>query len=506
MNLLKPERLPPSNMEEASLSSTLQRLFPILAITAFGFILRLVKVDSSFWYDEGYTGYLSTQSLGDLLHFTTKEDIQSPLYYLTVWFWAQIFPTDWGIRLFSVLIGVISIPLLYSLASKMFNRQVGLVASAFLALSPFHLNYSIEARPYSLYILFGIAALWFLVIALESNKNLNGWWLCYSFTATLMLYIHHIGAMVFMGMVAFHFCLIWPMDRKRFFQWIGFSTVPVVLFLPWISVVLSQIGMSKDILRWIPKTNLATFLKMMIRYIYFLPYDRPGLIIIALWIMPHLVLLGLAPLISESASRKKVIALTAFAVVPITVVTIYSCFVQPIFVTRYLAPVVITLMILPAIPVVSLKKTRWHSVLVLITVLALILPFINCLHYIKLPRTVNWRGAAKEIKQNMKDDDIILVFPKGALYVFNFYFQDNEGSVVKTINDSADFNSLDFEFLKGRRRLWIIRNQVLNGDATLKVVNWFDQKYNIIMKDNQFKWLDIILVNLTPKSEPAINE
>jgi uncharacterized membrane protein len=506
MNLQIPKWLLRSKAEETSLSSTIRRIFPLLAITTLGLVLRLVKIDSSFWYDEGYTGFLTRQSLSDVLYFVTKEDIQSPLYYLIVWFWATIFSTDWGIRLFSLLIGVISIPLLFSLASKMFNRQVGLVASAFMALSPFHLNFSIEARPYSLYMLLGIAALWFLVKALESKKSLNGWWLCYSFTATLMLYIHHIGAIAFMGMVVFHFCLIWPIDRKRFFQWIGFSMVPVVLFLPWISIVLSQIGMSKDILRWIPQTTLRTFLKMMIRYIYYLPYDRPGLIIIALSILPHLILLGLAPLISEPASRKKVLALTTFAAVPISVVTIYSCLIQPIFVTRYLAPIVITLMILPAIPAVSLKKTRWHSVFILITVMALILSLINCLHYIKVPRTVNWRGAAKEIKQQIQDDDVVLVFPQGAKNVFNFYFQDNEGTKVMTINESADIDSIDFEFLKGRRRLWIIRNQVLNGEASLKVVNWLNRKYNIVMRDNQFEWLDIIQVNLAPKSEPAINE
>jgi uncharacterized membrane protein len=506
MNLQIPKWLLSPKTEGTSVSSTIRRLSPLLAITTLGLVLRLVKVDSSFWYDEGYTGYLTGQSLGDVLHFVTKEDIQSPLYYLTVWFWAAIFPTDWGIRLFSVLIGVISIPVLFSLSSKMFNRQVGLVASAFMALSPFHLNYSIEARPYSIYILFGIAALWFLVKALESKKNWNGWWLCYSFTATLMLYTHHIGSIVFMGMVVFHFCLIWPINRNRFFQWVGFSMVPVVLFLPWISIVLSQIGMSKDILRWIPQTNLRTFLKMMIRYIYFLPYDRPGLIIIALCILPHLVLLGLAALISEPASRKRVMALTAFAAVPIAAVTVYSCFVQPIFVTRYLAPVVITLMVLPAIPVVLLKKTRWHSVIILVTVLALILSFVNCLHYIKLPRTVNWRGAAKEIKHNMQDDDVVLVFPQGAIYVFNFYFQDNTGAKVMTLKKSVDLDSIAFELLKGRSRLWIIRNQGLGKDVSDKVINWFDQKYNIIMQDNKFKLLDIILISLDSKPGLEVTE
>ena len=502
----KPKWLLPSNTEETSLSSTMQRIFPILAITAFGLILRLVKVDSSFWYDEGFTGYLTRHSFGDVLNFTTKEDIQSPLYYLIVWFWAQIFPTDWGIRLFSVMIGIISIPLLFSLTSKLFNRQVGLLASVFLALSPFHLNYSIEARPYSLYILLSIAALWFVVKALESNKHWNRWWLCYSFTATLMLYTHHIGAIAFMGMVVFHFCLIWPINRIRFYQWIGFNILPVILFLPWIPVVLPQMKMSEDLLVWIPKINPTSFLKMMLRYIYYIPHDRPNLIVIALWIMPHLLLLSLAMLISESAYRKRVIAVTAFAAVPIAVITVYSYIVRPIFVTRYLSSVVITLMILPAIPVVLLKKTRWHNAISFITVLALILSFANCLNYIKQPRTVNWRGAAFEIKRNMQDDDVVLVMPQGAMYVFNFYFQDNEGTKVMTINKPADIDSLGLEFLKGRRRLWIIRNQVLNGDATLKVANWFDQKYNIIMRDNQFKWLDIILVNLVPKPEPTINE
>ena len=506
MNLQLPKWLFPSKTEGVSLFSTMRRFSPILAITALGLVLRLIKVDCSFWYDEGYTGYLTRQSLGDVLHFTTKEDVQSPLYYLTVWFWAKFFPTDWGIRLFSVLTGIISIPALFSLSSKLFNRQIGLVASAFLVLSPFHVRYSIEARPYSLYVLLGIAALWFVVKALESNKHWNGWWLCYSFTATLMLYTHHIGLMAFMGMVVFHLCLIWPMGRIRFFQWIGFSILPILLLLPWIPIVLSQVDISKDILSWIPQTNLRSSLKMMLWYIYFISPDRPSLIVVALWIMPHLVLLCLAVSISEPASRKRVMALTAFAAVPIVTITVYSYFVQPIFVTRYLAPVVITLMVLPAVPIVLLKKTRWRRVISLITTLALILSFVNCLSYFKRGREINWRDAALEIKQNMQVDDAVLVFPRGALNVFNFYFQDSSGANVMTLNKSADLDSIAFELLKGRRRLWIIRHDWGGWDPSLEAVDWFDQKYNIIMRDNKFKLLEIILVNLVPKPEPTINE
>ncbi len=506
MNLQLPKWLLPSNTDEISLSLTRQRFFPLLAITTIGLVLRLVKIDSSFWYDEGFTGYLTRQSLGDVLHFVTKEDIQSPLYFLIVWFWAKIFPTDWGIHLFSVLTGVISIPLLFSLSSKLFNRQIGLLASAFLVLSPFHLNYSIEARPYSLYVLLSIAALWFVVKALESNKHWNGWWLCYSFTATLMLYTHHIGSIAFMGMVVFHFCLIWPMDRIRFFQWIGFNILPIMLFLPWIPVVLPQMKMSEDLLVWIPQINPKSSLKMMLRFIYYIPYDRPSLIVIALWIMPHLLLLSLAILISESASKKRVMAVTAFAALPIAVITVYSYFVRPIFVDRYLSPVVVTLMILPAIPVVLLKKTRWQSVVSFITALALILSFANCLNYIKLPRTAEWRDAALEVKQNMQDDDAVLVFPRGAIYVFNFYFQDSSGANVMTLNKSADLDSIAFELLKGRRRLWIIRHKMLGGDTALEAIDWFDQKYETILRNKKFKWLDIILISLDPQPELAITE
>ncbi|MCP4609859.1 MAG: hypothetical protein GY845_14215 [Planctomycetes bacterium] len=507
MNLQFPKWLFPSQKDGVSLSSTLQHFSPILAITILGLVLRLMKIDSSFWYDEGFTGYLTRLSLGDALHSLTKEDIQSPLYYLIVWFWAKIFPTDWGMHLFSVLTGVISIPVLFSLSSKLFNRQIGLLASLFLALSPYHLIFSNDARPYSLYVFLSIVALWFVVKALESKKHCNWWWLCYSFTAALMLYTHHVGSITFIGMIAFHFCLIWPMDRRHFIQWIGFNILPVMLFLPWIPVVLPQLKMSKDLLVWIPQINPRFFIKTMIRYIYYIPYDRPSLIVISLWIMPHLLLLGLAMLITESVSKKRIIAVTSFAAFPIAVITVYSYFVRPIFATRYLSPVVVALMILPAIPVVLLKKTRWHGVICLITALALMLSFASCLNFLKLPRTVNWRGAAHEIKQNTQDDDVILVFPPGAINVFNFYFQDNTGTKVLTLNTSVDLDSLSFEFLKGFRRLWIIRNKALGKKgASNQVVNWFDQKYNIIMRDDKFKFLEIIMVNLEPKPEPTISE
>ena len=167
---------------------------------------------------------------------------------------------------------------------------------------------------------------------------------------------------------------------------------------------------------------------------------------------------------------------------------------------------IITLMILPAIPLVFLKQTRWHRVIILITVLALILSFANCLTYIKLPRTVNWRDAASEVKENIQDGDVVLVLPQGAVYVFNFYFQNYDDTEVTTLNMSKDLDSFSSEFLKGRRRLWIIRNQVLAGDRTLKVVDWFDQKYGIIKRNDKFDWLDIVLVNLMLEPKPAVNE
>jgi len=74
-----------------------------------------------------------------------------PLYYLLLRLWVGLLGDSVvSFRAFSVLAGLLVIPLGYWLGVELFgSRRAGWLAAALLAVSPFHVLYSQQARPYS---------------------------------------------------------------------------------------------------------------------------------------------------------------------------------------------------------------------------------------------------------------------------------------------------------------------------------------------------------------------
>jgi len=73
--------------------------------------------------------------------------------------------SEWSARLVSAIIGIVSIPALYYPVKRLFGGQAGLVASFLLAISPWHLYWSQNARFYtSLLLLYSLALLAFSLL------------------------------------------------------------------------------------------------------------------------------------------------------------------------------------------------------------------------------------------------------------------------------------------------------------------------------------------------------
>jgi uncharacterized membrane protein len=102
------------------------------------------------------------------------EDHHPPLYFVLVHWWMQLFPvTDgyvslWAARSLPALFGVASIPAAYGLGWLAFRSSVvAQLAAALIAVSPYGIFLTQEARHYSLAILWVIASLSCLVVALQ---------------------------------------------------------------------------------------------------------------------------------------------------------------------------------------------------------------------------------------------------------------------------------------------------------------------------------------------------
>ena len=121
-----------------------------LAIVALGFALRLYRLDAqSFWYDEAMSASIARGTVAQIL----RNDFYSPhppLYFLALHFWLSIDQSDLTIRLLSAMIGVAGIAGMYCLGKTLYDGTVGVVAATIVALVPYQVFYSQEARMYAL--------------------------------------------------------------------------------------------------------------------------------------------------------------------------------------------------------------------------------------------------------------------------------------------------------------------------------------------------------------------
>ena len=130
-------------------------------------------------------------TLVDTIKSLALEDPQHPpFYFLIARFWMQVFGSSLtASRLLPALFSLLSLPLMYGLGLQLFgSRQVALLATALLAVSPFDVLFAQTARQYSLLTVIVIGSSFFLLSAVRSQTWRS--WGLYTLSATLGLYIH----------------------------------------------------------------------------------------------------------------------------------------------------------------------------------------------------------------------------------------------------------------------------------------------------------------------------
>lgn len=161
-----------------------------------------------------------------------------PFYQLGLKGWTSLVGRSIeAVRSFSLLPALLTIPLFYVIGVRLRGRRLGLTAATLIAVSPFHLYYSIEARNYAWALLFSTLA---LLGAVElwrnqgpvSKKTWGLWWA----GALGACYTHYYAGL---------YCAV-LMALLLAFRWRSLSEslklgLPFLMFLPWLPVLQAQI-------------------------------------------------------------------------------------------------------------------------------------------------------------------------------------------------------------------------------------------------------------------------
>lgn len=216
----------------AALSSSQGTLALLAAITLAGLLLRLTWFRDALYGDELSTFYVVTgHGFGRVLHLLNGHNIElnPPLYFALTWLIEQFAGSSTqALRFVSLVSGVATIPLTYLLAKRTVGGHTPLVAATLVALSPFLVFYSSEARAYQLMVVLCLLSTLALLAATRTGRR--RWWIAYAALSCAAVYAHFTSVFVLAAQFGWAF-FAHPRARRPL---LVANVSAAVVFIPWL--------------------------------------------------------------------------------------------------------------------------------------------------------------------------------------------------------------------------------------------------------------------------------
>lgn len=167
-----------------------------------------------------------------------EDNRHTPLYYTLITVWAKLFGHSvLTMRAFSVFASILIFPALYWLCKELnFSPGVTWLALALVAVSPAHVLFAQETRPYSQWVLILVLSSASLLRAMRLPSKVN--WLLYALTVSLGLYTQILAGLVAIGHGVYVLVLGSFRFRKPFISYVAASLLGFLAFLPWLLVII----------------------------------------------------------------------------------------------------------------------------------------------------------------------------------------------------------------------------------------------------------------------------
>jgi len=203
----------------------------MVSLVAGATVLRfLFLVRKPFWFDECFSVEVARLPWHDFGRLLWRREANMSLYYLLLRGWLHFGSNPFFIRSLSVIISLATLPAVYWLASKLFDRRVALIAVALMSCNAYHIRYAQEARSYSLFVLVSTLSGGFFVAFLREPSRRNR--LGYILTSVLAVYAHLYALLL----LAAHWLSVrrtrdmCSHALRHAWVWIAVATLPLVVF------------------------------------------------------------------------------------------------------------------------------------------------------------------------------------------------------------------------------------------------------------------------------------
>lgn len=262
-----------ATVEERSLPQWLR--YAAIGLLILGVFFRFYHLDrKAYWIDETHTSLrmsghtkqevidelytdqiLSVDTLqqyqrlepekgwGDTLNALQGNAEHTPLYFLMARLWVEW----WGysvttMRSLPALISLFIFPCVYWLCWELFRSPaVGWMAIALVAVSPLHVLYAQEARPYSLWAVLIVLSSAMLLWAVRSQRRLA--WVGYGTAVALGLYTQLLFGLVIMAHTAYLLLTAGKPAKGQhpLIPYLLATVAGILAFLPWVILIFTNL-------------------------------------------------------------------------------------------------------------------------------------------------------------------------------------------------------------------------------------------------------------------------
>ncbi len=389
----------------------------LAAVVVLAALLRFGGITGqSLWWDEVVTWQQSRLTFGDMLA-ATAADNYPPLYnILAMASMAILGETELALRLPSAILGTLNVLALYWVGRLAAGRPAGLLAALLLAVSPYAIWYSDEARMYALLACTATV----LAGCVLSFSERPRWWMGLASTvaATALLYSHPYGALTWaaicLGMAPL---LIFRHDIRRLLTLAALQLAALTAFLPWIGVLLERAADIQSGGFWIEPVTPWSLVQLLVQL-----SSGPFLFAaIAVGIRLAFGTAAMPPLADTERPHLPLVLtfLLIWALLPVLAGAILSWTIQPMLISRYVIGSLPPLLLLMAIGFLRLPKGRSGA----IGLAALgIASTIGLFAYNLRPRD-DLRGLAAWLEINLRPTDCLVMIPEAAIGLSYYYRQ-----------------------------------------------------------------------------------
>jgi hypothetical protein len=391
----------------------------------------------SLWLDEALSARTASLPAGAILDAAAR-DLHPPGYYLLLHLWVLPWPpaasgwaAEWALRSLSACASVGALPVVYVLGLAWAAGGRGAETTArwaiwLAAVSPFDVALAREARPYALLACL-VAVQWSLWTRLRRGGGGAPGWIGMGAALAAGLWLHYLAGLFWLGLTAAG-CLDGERRGPFLRRWAWTSAAAGVTLLPWLPVLLAQLGTG-------PRSWLAFHHSPLILLRTAAGFFRgatAGADELAAWAIPVTILLA-------AGARRRGLPAAALVAVPMVVVYTAS-FALPLWDPRYLGGAAVAAWVLAARGLLHLEERardrRAGRAAAALCVAA---------EMIGLPaarsQREGWRGLVREAA-TCRDGPVIFPFVE-PFAPFTFYAAGAEISTLAAMRPAATGLALD---------------------------------------------------------------